>query len=174
MIQQALRSLTTALAIVVAAATSAACLEQKKADPPKAADSKNGFDVQQFCNNNAALIGDARITWQKASLAELEAKIRQSLAELQAKQDEYEAWLRKREDMMRRAADNVATIYAKMRPDSAAMQLAAMDDPVAAAILFKLPPRASSAILNEMEADRAARLTRLMAGSDAGPDGKKS
>ena len=75
---------------------------------------------------------------------------------------------------MRQAADSVATIYAKMRPDSAALQLAAMDDPVAAAILFKLPPRASSAILNEMEVDRAARLTRLMAGSDAGPNGKKS
>lgn len=174
MTKKVLRSLTAGLAITIAAATQVACLEQKKTDLPKAADPKNGLDVQQFCSNNAAVIGDARIAWQKARLAELEAKIRQSLAELEAKQAENEAWLRKREDMMRQAADSVATIYAKMRPDSAALQLAAMDDPVAAAILFKLPPRASSAILNEMEVDRAARLARLMAGSDAGPDGKKS
>ncbi len=76
--------------------------------------------------------------------------------------------------MMRQAAETVVTIYAKMRPDSAALQLAAMEDPVAAAILVKLPPRASSAILNEMEAGRAARLARSMAGSDVEPDGKKS
>ena len=37
-------------------------------------------------------------------------------------------------------------------------------NPVAAAILVKLVPKAASAVLNEMEAQKAAQLTSLMAG----------
>lgn len=131
-------------------------------------------DVQQFCINNAALLGDARIAFQTARLTEIEAQIRRRLAELAAKQAEFQAWLRKRDEAMKQAADDVVAIYAKMRPDAAALQLAAMDDGGAAAILAKLPSRAAGAILNEMEAGRAARLTRVMTDPDAAPDGKKS
>ena len=87
--------------------------------------------------------------------------------EFEAKKAEYVAWLRKRDDAMRQAAESVVAIYARMRPDAAALQIAAMDDAMAAAILTKLPARAAGAILNEMEAGRAARLTRAMAGLDA-------
>jgi flagellar motility protein MotE (MotC chaperone) len=169
--------------LVIAFASSAPChaLDQKKADvaktdvkPDTKADARAASDVQQFCINNAALLGDARLAYQTARLAEIEAQIRQRLAELEAKKTEYEAWLHKREDVLKQAAASVVAIYAKMRPDAAALQLAAMDDSVAAAILAKLSSRAAGAILNEMEAGRAARLTRAMAGPDAPPDEKKS
>ncbi len=137
-------------------------------------DARGQSDVQQFCVNNAALLGDARIAFQTARLTEIETQIRQRLAELEAKKAEYEAWLRKRDEAMKQAADGVVAIYAKMRPEAAALQLAAMDDPVAAAILAKLPSRAAGAILNEMEPGRAARLTRVIADPDAAPDQKKS
>lgn len=131
-------------------------------------------DIQKFCTANAVIIGDARIAWQTAKLREIEARVRRGLLELEAKKAEYIAWLKSREDALRQATDSVVAIYTRMRPDSAALQLAAMEDAMAAAVLAKLPSRAAGVILNEMEAGRAARLARAMAGPDGTTDGKKS
>jgi flagellar motility protein MotE (MotC chaperone) len=150
-------------------------LDEKKAANAKPADAKAPqTELQQFCANNAAIIGDARIGWQTSRLLELEAQIRQRIAELDAKKAEYVAWLRKRDEALKQATESVVAIYARMRPETAALQLAAMDDAMAAAILVKLSSRVAGALLNEMEVGRAARLTRMMAGPDATPDGKKS
>jgi len=59
-----------------------------------------------------------------------------------------------------------------MEPESAARQLAALDDRTAVAILGKLKPSAAGAILGEMDADRASRLASLLAGMS--PEEKKS
>lgn len=168
--------LTTSAAIVPPSLlASGICLEQKKVEAPKPAEAKApATDIQQFCANNAAIMGDAKIGWQTSRLLVLEEQIRQRLAELEAKKVEYAEWLRKREDAMRQAAESVVAIYARMRPDAAALQIAAMDDAAAAAILAKLSSRNAGAILNEMEAGRAARLTRTMSGPDSAPDRKKS
>ncbi len=131
-------------------------------------------DIEKFCGNNAAIVGDARLAWQSARLRELEARVQQKLQELEAKTAELVAWIRKRDEAAKQATESVVAIYARMRPDSAAQQLAAMDDAMAAAVLAKLPSRAAGVILNEMESGRAARLTRVMVGPDSGPDGKKS
>jgi flagellar motility protein MotE (MotC chaperone) len=164
-----------AMIAAVYASTAGFCLVQKKAEAGKAAETKaTGSELQQFCSNNAAVIGDARIGWQTSRLLDLEAQIRQRLAELEARKAEYVAWLRKRDDALRQATDNVAGIYARMRPEAAALQLAAMDDAMAAAILAKISSRTAGAILNEMEVGRAAHLTRMMAGPEAASDGKKS
>ncbi|WP_395698010.1 MotE family protein [Methylocella sp.] len=154
-------------------AVAPAAAEPKKPEPARAEQPGVGADIQQFCGANAAALGDARVAWQTRRLAELEERIRRRIAELDAKKAEYEAWLRKRDDMLKQAADGVVTIYAKMRPEAAAAQLAAMDEPAAAAILARLAPRASGAILNEMEAGRAARLVRSLSGPEA-TDEKKS
>jgi len=151
------------------------CLEPKKLEAAKANEAKQPpADIQQFCVNNAAIMGDARIGWQTSRLLALEEQIKARLAELEAKKAEYIAWLRKRDEAMRQASESVVAIYARMRPEAAALQLAAMDDSIAAAILARLSSRHAGAILNEMEAGRAARLTRAMAGPDAAPEGKKS
>jgi flagellar motility protein MotE (MotC chaperone) len=130
-------------------------------------------EVQQFCGNNAAAAGQARVAWEAGKLKELETKLRQRIAELEAKRAEYEEWLRKREEALKKAGENVVAIYTRMRPDAAALQLAAMDDDMAAAVLAKLKPSNASAILNEMEPGRAARLAATMAGLNAA-DGKKT
>jgi len=59
-----------------------------------------------------------------------------------------------------------------MQPETAAAQIAAMDDQMAAAILGKLKPSAAGAILDEMEAERASRLAAFL--SAAATDAKKS
>lgn len=155
--------------------TPSACLERSKSEQPKASEQKApSNELQQFCSNNAGVIGDARIGWQTAKLLDLEAQIRQRLTELESRKAEYVAWLRKRDDALRQATESVVAIYARMRPEAAASQLAAMEDAMASAILSKLSSRVAGAILNEMEAGRAARLTRIMAGPEAAFDGKKS
>ena len=74
--------------------------------------------------------------------------------------------------MLKSASDDLVAIYAKMQPETAATQIAAMDDQMAAAILGKLKPGAAGAILNEMEAERASKLAVVLSGATSG--GKKS
>jgi flagellar motility protein MotE (MotC chaperone) len=152
--------------------------QPKKPDAPKVATSAEApapaSEIEKFCVNNAAIAGNARLAWQTARLDELEAKIRQRLDALEAKKAEFVAWIRKRDEAMRQATESVVAIYARMRPDAAALQLAAMEDAMAAAVLAKLPSRTAGVILNEMESGRAARLARAMVGPDGGQDGKKS
>jgi flagellar motility protein MotE (MotC chaperone) len=143
---------------------------------PQAAADAAGIppEVMQFCSNNAAIAGQARIAWEAAKLKDLEMKLRQRVAELEAKRAEYEEWLRKRDEALKKAEENIVLIYSKMRPEAAAQQLAAMDDDIAAAVLTKLKPGNASAILNEMDPGRAARLTATMVGTNTATDGKKS
>ncbi len=131
-------------------------------------------DVERFCANNAASVGAARLSWQAARLRELETEVRRRIEELEAKKAELVAWMAERDEAMRQASESVVAIYARMRPDAAAQQLAAMEDAMAAAVLAKLPSRSAGVILNEMESARAARLTRVMVGPGKGQDGKKS
>jgi flagellar motility protein MotE (MotC chaperone) len=179
----------TLLALAAAGfSNSGFCLEPKKAEttavkpqeprnptqpaPPEAKPQMT--DIQRFCLNNAASAGDARAAWQAAKLVELEEQIKQRIVELDAKRAEYEEWLKKRDEALKKAEDGVVAIYSKMRPDAAASQLSAMDDVMAATLLTKLPPRNASLILNEIEPGRAARLTNTMTGMGTSADGKKS
>ncbi len=105
-------------------------------------------------------------------MGELEAQLKQRIAELETKEAESKEWIDKREALMKKAEDGVVAIYAKMLPEAAAAQMIVMEESTAAALLTRLNPRISSAILNEMEAGKAAKLTDMMAGAMA--DGKKS
>jgi flagellar motility protein MotE (MotC chaperone) len=130
---------------------------------------------QQYCVNIADQAADARFAWQAKTISELEKEIDKRLAELEAKRAEYQEWAKEREDTLARASDHVVEIYAKMKAESAALQLAVLEDQIAAAVLSKLNVRTASAILNEMEPGRAAQLTKAMIESSrGGAAGKKS
>jgi flagellar motility protein MotE (MotC chaperone) len=131
-------------------------------------------EIQLFCANTASAAVDARVAWQAAKLVELEAKLRQRIAEFEVKRAEYEDWLRKHDDAMKVAKDDVVAIYSRMRPDAAASQLAVMDDVMAASLLAKLNSRIASAILAEMDPGRAARIANAMVGPVNTASGKKS
>ena len=81
----------------------------------------------------------------------MEQEIAKRIALLEAKTAEYQKWLARRDEFSKKAQRDRVRIYARMRPDAAAVQLAALDEETAAAVLTKLEPRAASAILNEME-----------------------
>ena len=123
-----------------------------------------------YCNTIADAAADARFAWQKDQLAALEKQVEERIKALEAKRAEYEGWLTKRNEFLAKADESVVAVYAKMRPDAAALQLANMPDEPAAAILTKLNARVTSAILSEMEAARAAQLARKM--NDAGRKAK--
>jgi flagellar motility protein MotE (MotC chaperone) len=155
----------------VAAADSAPAPKpaQKAAPAPPAGPS----DVQQYCANIAPAAAEAEAVWQARKLLELDTRLKGRIAELEAKRAEYKDWLEKREAFLRKAEEGLVAIYSRMKPEAAALQLAAMEDGTAAAVLARLNSRAASAILNEMTPGRAARLTGHMAGS-ATRDGKKT
>jgi flagellar motility protein MotE (MotC chaperone) len=138
----------------------------------KKVEADSGDGVQQYCANIANFAADARIAWQMKRMNELEAQLKQRIADLDAKETEAKQWIDKRESLLKKADDGIVAIYAKMRPEAAAAQMVVMEDFTAAALLTKLNSRVSSAILNEMDAGRAAKLTDLMAGGMVG--GKKS
>jgi flagellar motility protein MotE (MotC chaperone) len=120
--------------------------------------------VQQYCTNIRDAAADARLAWQMEALRELEKQVEQRIADLDARQAEFEDWLRRREEFVARAKQNLVAVYANMRPDAAAEQLAILEDEEAASVLANLVPRTASAILNEMEPERAAQLAVAMAG----------
>jgi flagellar motility protein MotE (MotC chaperone) len=129
------------------------------------AEPESGDSVGRYCANIAPTAVEARIAWQMKRLGELDVQIKKRIAELDAKEAEARDWVNKREDMLKKASDDVVAIYGKMRPEAAAAQLIAMDDSSAAAILSKLNAREASAILNEMDAAHAAKLTDLISGA---------
>ena len=134
--------------------------------PPvdKSADSgaAKAGDISRYCANVAPVAAEARIAWETRRLNELDAQIKQRVSELQKAEADTRDWVSKRDALLNSASDDVVSIYSKMDPEAAAAQIAAMDDSIAVSILHKLKVGAASAILDQMEAARAARLTSLI------------
>ena len=126
-------------------------------------------EIRQFCGNIADAARDQRYLIQKQELEELQAGVDERIQRLDERSKQYRDWLQKREEFMRVAESQLVDIYKNMRPDAAAEQLEILQPEVAAAIVMKLAPRLASSILNEMEAEKAAGLTSIIA-SAAAPD----
>jgi flagellar motility protein MotE (MotC chaperone) len=148
--------------------------EQEAAAPAASAEPKPAPQTtgDQYCSGIANAAADARFAWQKQTLLETEKKVEQSVEELNVKILEYQKWMARRDEFSRKAQASITDIYAKMKPDAAAQQLSALDEETAAAVLIKLSPKISSALMAEMDAKKAARLTSIIAGSSKGPKGK--
>ncbi len=133
----------------------------KRTDPPALATTA----ARQFCVNIADAAAEAKFAWQRRALADLQTELDQRIALIDAKTAELQKWVERRDEFSKKARDNLVLIYGRMRPDAAAMQLSAMDEETAAAVLVKLDARLASAILNEMQPAQAARLTATIAGA---------
>jgi flagellar motility protein MotE (MotC chaperone) len=154
---------TTCLAAACLFAGDAAWARPAEMEAAEAHEGGGGV-VQQYCSNIADAAADARFAWQMEALRDLEKQVDERIAALDARQAEFEDWLRRREELAARAKATLVAVYANMRPDAAAQQLAILEDEEAAAVLTNLVPRTASAILNEMEPERAAQLAVAMAG----------
>ncbi len=107
--------------------------------PDKAtADKAPDIEASRFCANAAPSIAEARVAWETKQLSDLDAQVKQRLADLEKAEASVQEWVAKRDAMLKSASDDLVAIYAKMQPEAAATQIAAMDDQMAAAILGKL------------------------------------
>jgi flagellar motility protein MotE (MotC chaperone) len=134
---------------------------RRRGEPPP----EDATPGQQYCFNIADAAADARFAWQQKTLLEIEQELEKRVALLEEKTKEYKVWLARREEFVGKAQEGLMKIYARMRPDAAALQIAAMDEETAAALMAKLDPRTSSAIMAEMDPQVAARLSGTMAGA---------
>lgn len=137
------------------------------AKPQAQAEAAKPRPAQDYCVNIANAAADARFMWQKKALTDIEKELQERVAKLEAKVAEYQQWLARRDEFSKKAQATLISIYSRMRPDAAALQLANLDIETAAAVLTKLDPRVSSAILAEMNAKHAARLTATISGAAA-------
>ncbi len=127
-----------------------------------------------FCTNIKDAASEARAAFRLKKLKEVEKQIEERIAALEEKSQEIKSWLERRENFIEKAQNQLVDIYKLMRPDAAALQISALDEMTAAAILLKLKPRTASTILNEMDAKTAARLASFVsyAAKKAGKKGK--
>lgn len=126
---------------------------------------KSGGLAQQYCVNISDAAADARFAWQAKTIADFEKELDARIKVLEAKTEEYKKWLDRRNDFINRAHQKLVDIYTKMKPDAVALQMAALEEETAAAVVFRLEPRVASSILNEMEPEKAARISALIARS---------
>jgi flagellar motility protein MotE (MotC chaperone) len=120
-------------------------------------------EASRYCANVAPSIAEARIVWQTKKLADLDAQVRQRIADLEKAEASARDWIARRDEAMKAASDDVVAIYSKMQAENAAREISGLDDRVASAILAKMKPNTAAAILSEMEADRASRLSAMIA-----------
>jgi flagellar motility protein MotE (MotC chaperone) len=168
-------SLAAVLLACPACAQDGRALEKEK---PKAAANKTpekttvekppDAEASRFCANAAPSIAEARIAWETKQLSDLDGQVKQRLADLEKAEASIKEWVAKKDAALKAASDDLVAIYAKMTPEAAATQIAAMDDQMAAAILGKLKAGAAGAILNEMEAERASKLAVILSGTMSG------
>lgn len=143
-------------------------------DAGKPAQSPTTPEVKTYCQNIAGAAADARFAWQTRQLEGLENRVKAEIGALEARTAELRGWIAKREEIERKAGEKLVGIYSKMRPETAATQIATLDDAMAAAVLGKLNARQAGAIFNEIVPERAAKLAALIAGvAPASTDEKK-
>lgn len=121
--------------------------------------------AQQYCSSIIEATSAAQIAQQTRNLQKAQKEIDDRIALLTAKAQVLKSWMKLREEFVARATASLVQIYGKMKPDSAAAQLAAMDEMTSAAIISKLAPKVSSPIMAEMDVAKAARLSAVIAGA---------
>ncbi|HZG29661.1 MAG TPA: MotE family protein [Ensifer sp.] len=142
-------------------------------DTPAAPPANASIDeIQQYCSNVVDPARDRRYLMQKQDLEKLKSDVDVRLKALEERRNEYQDWLKKRNDFMDMARQDLVDIYKNMKPDAAAPRLAEVDVYVAAAILMKLTPRQAGLIMSEMDPAKAAKLTGLISSAAAAPANK--
>ena len=125
-------------------------------------------DIETFCTNIADPARERRYTIKKQKLEDLQRRIEAQMLALESKRAELDEWVSRRDAFADRARESLVEIYSRMRPDAAAERLSLLSDMLAAAILMKLKPSKAGVILNEMETEKAAAISTVIAASGAG------
>ena len=129
--------------------------------------------ADEYCSNVQAAASEAQAAQQRKSLVQAQQEIDKRIKTLSERTDEYRKWMKKRDDFLKLANDSLMLIYSSMKAEVAAKQLVLMNEMVAAAIVTKLSPKNAAAILSEMDAGRASRLSSMLASAGEVGEAKK-
>lgn len=130
--------------------------------PSRAAEDDGDSELARFCSVLEADARETRHALMEDRLDALRREIEERRDELRARSDELAGWIERREAFLALADDALVAIYAAMRPDSAAEQLALVEPIVGAALVMRLKPRQASGILASMPTERAAELVSII------------
>jgi flagellar motility protein MotE (MotC chaperone) len=130
---------------------------------PEPAERFTPAQFEVYCKAVYEEIGVEQENLAAEELKKVSAEVDARVTVLDKTIETLKEWIAKREAFRALAQDSIVRVYAQMQPESAASQLVAMPEDVAAAIVMKLDPKRSGTILTEMEAAKAARLTSLIA-----------
>ena len=143
---------------------------EPKQAPAKREPDKSLSVAEQYCRAVLEPAREARYAFQTAEIEALSRALDDRMAKIEARIAELKEWVARREDFASRTSEQLVSIYSGMRPEAASEQLAKIEESTAAAILSKLTPRVASQILNDMPADRAARLAMILMGASRKSD----
>lgn len=129
----------------------------------------NASAAQQYCFNTADSASEARFAWQAKKIRDMEAELDKKAQQLEAKTEEYKHWLERRDEFSRKAHEKLVGFYTGMRADAAAVQLATLDEEMAAAVVMKLQTKVASQIMGEMDPERAAKIASIISGAGKVP-----
>jgi flagellar motility protein MotE (MotC chaperone) len=119
-------------------------------------------EVDKYCANIATNTNQAANLLHEQQLHELESQIELRIKELDAKRSEVQRLIDTNEAMLAKANQSLVDLYSKMKPDAAASQIAKLDDDIAVALLVHVKTKEMSAIMDEMEPERAAAFTKKL------------
>lgn len=134
----------------------------------------NASAAQQYCFNTADSAADARFAWQAKKIKDMEDALDKKARQLEAKTEAYKHWLDRRDEFSRKAHEKLVGFYSRMRADAAAVQLAALNEEMAAAVVMKLQTKVASQIMGEMDPERAAKIATIISGAAKVPRDKRS
>jgi len=146
--------------------------QQPAAIVPPALSTIKSDDISRFCSHVDDAAAEAHFELRRRELETLRGQVDSRIEILEQKRQEYENWLKKRDDFLAKTHDSFVGILSKMRPDAASAQLALVDDMVVASIMLKLKPAMASMIMNELPAEKAANITHILASAQKLPVGR--
>ncbi len=121
--------------------------------------------AEKYCAAVGDKATDARFAWQAQTLKKMSEELDERRKVIEERITELKSWVERRDRFVELGTEALVKIFEAMRPDAASQQLSSIDEMTAASIVTKLKTRTASAILNEMDPTKAARLASTIAGA---------
>jgi len=119
-------------------------------------------DMLRYCLNISDAASEARSSILRKTLANTKSEVEIKIGELRENISVLSSWMNKRDEFVAKANNSLIAIFETMRPDAAALQMTELDVGLAAALIIKLEPKISSAIMAEMKPKKAAMITGIL------------
>lgn len=147
-------------------------LDQSTSGTPSSIDSKNSFSqseiaiLQDLAKRREELdLKDKEIDKKALQLKITEEEIQKKLEQLQAYEERLRKLMQEYSDKEKEKVMTLVKLYTSMKPKDAARIFNTLDIELSTALLKEMKPSASSAILSQMDAQKARAVTNQLIGN---------